>query len=430
MKKQEAEHIKFADILKLKPNQKQEKPNLQSDSINLSEKQLSNPLSLEALKKDDQVIGTRSEVDLLANDQVTDQVENVNDQLLSLPNSGSLPKNENLAYQNSRLPNSDSLLNTGSLPIAGSLLSMSSLLITGRLPNSGSLPKVTLWDGLEEVKGYSKIPNLYLDKLARLLDPTEQAIYLQLFRLSWGYGKELCNIGLPKLAERANVGKSTAQLAIKRLLDKKLIEKIDWSIGKGKDQGTIYRLPLPLSLLESGSLPVNNSLPKSNSLPYSDTIKDHDDDHDDLKRQDHHLTRNVQPTNLSEHEKAVMMMYQKITDNPWTKADSDTYTKVKAIPIEKIEIALRLASERAKNRPNSFAFFIKEILSVSSPKKQSRSQQKKAMEAIMNNIRNSKVGSSNYTISDFAFDVKEACIREDVAFDNNIFDELLSKQRS
>ncbi|MFY9227679.1 MAG: hypothetical protein WAQ98_33710, partial [Blastocatellia bacterium] len=72
----------------------------------------------------------------------------------------------------------------------------------------------------------------------------------------------------------------------------------------------------------------------------------------------------------------------------------------------------------------------KEILSVSSPKKQSRSQQKKAMEAIMNNIRNSKVGSSNYTISDFAFDVKEACIREDVTFDNNIFDELLSKQRT
>jgi len=274
-----------------------------------------------------------------------------------------------------------------------------------------------------DLVGYYKIPNFVDDELLPTLSIIEQVIYRRLYRLSYGFNKQTTDsVGLSRLAEKCNLGTTAIKKALKSLEQRGLIQvhSDNSRDPKGGNRYTVFtNFPN-----RQGSTRLRREKTKSPN----DYIKD--DDHDDLKRQDHHHALNAQVANITEHQQQVMMMYQKITENAWTKADSDTYTTVKNIPLEKIEIALRLASERAKNRPNSFAFFIKEILSVSSPKKQSRSQQKKAMEAIMNNIRNSKVGSSNYTISDFAFDVKEACIREDVTFDNNIFDELLAKQRS
>jgi len=293
-----------------------------------------------------------------------------------------------------------------------------------------------------QLPGY-RTPNILDDEIMPNLIPSEQVILRRLFRLSYGFNRTITDpVSYSKLAEKCHLGLSAVKDALKSLQMKNLI-KIVGDNRHNPGGGNCYLITLPLfesvseitNKSEDGYLStrsLNNSvatkLSRYTTKPLNDYIKD-DDDHDDLKRQDHHQAGNVQLTNLSEHQQQVMMMYEKTTENVWTKADSDAYMKIKNIPLEKIEIALRLASDRAKNRPNSFAFFIKEILSVSSPKKQSRSQQKKAMEAIMNNIRNSKVGSSNYTISDFAFDVKEACIREDIVFDNNIFDELIEKKK-
>jgi hypothetical protein len=271
-----------------------------------------------------------------------------------------------------------------------------------------------------------RIPHQELDYLFKELDTSEFKLYLRLYRLSHGWGQEICRVGDNNLMETLNMSKNSIRGAKQGLISKKLLEIIQ-IVNLGPKGYTEYRVIRTGEMLGQ---PNSNWYQKgTSSKKVTDTKKvpnkeDHDDDY---LNKDHHQNKVVL---ITEHQQQVMMIYQKITENVWTKADSDTYMKIKNIPLEKIEIALRLASERAKNRPNSFAFFIKEILSVSSPKKQSRSQQKKAMEAIMNNIRNSKVGSSNYTISDFAFDVKEACIREDVTFDNNIFDELLAKQRT
>ena len=100
--------------------------------------------------------------------------------------------------------------------------------------------------------------------------------------------------------------------------------------------------------------------------------------------------------------------------------------KIKNIPLDKIEIAIRLATQRASSRPNSFAYFVKEILSVASPKTNC-SKQKKAMQKIIEQIKNSKIGMS-YSISDLSYWVKEACLRDDIAFDNDLLDEILNKK--
>jgi hypothetical protein len=69
------------------------------------------------------------------------------------------------------------------------------------------------------------------------LTATEQVIYLQLYRLTWGYGRARCQIGFPKLAERAGVGETTARVAAKGLIRKGLVRKVSLVLGKNIDQG-------------------------------------------------------------------------------------------------------------------------------------------------------------------------------------------------
>ncbi len=260
---------------------------------------------------------------------------------------------------------------------------------------------------LTPTQGFLKLPNWILDSLPTLVDSNEQLMYIHLYRLSHGFGKDQCLVSLDKLAERTGFSKRTVQTVLQNLENKGLITKLGHSFGKGVIQGTIFRIADIASLADIAS-PVENA-----SLAKFTTIKDHHDDH--LKEIDH-------------HQKEVMMIYQKITGNPWTKADTDNYIKIKDTSIEKIEVAIRLATQRATNRPNSLAYFVKEILSVANPSKQNRSQRKKAMEKIVDRVRNSFVGSS-YSMSDFTYKVKDLCLKEDINFDNDLYDEILGKKK-
>lgn len=113
-------------------------------------------------------------------------------------------------------------------------------------PNVSLDAKISdLWASIPETKGYSKQFHAITDHLFRLLDPIEQAIYTQLFQLTHGFSKPTCVISLPRLAERANIGTTAAHGAIKRLVTKGLVEKRTWIVGRGKEQGIEFSLPLP-----------------------------------------------------------------------------------------------------------------------------------------------------------------------------------------
>ena len=53
-----------------------------------------------------------------------------------------------------------------------------------------------------------------------------------------------------------------------------------------------------------------------------------------------------------------------------------------------------------------------------------RAWRKKQLERIVRRIRENAVGRVEYSHGDFAEDVKRACARETVPFDNDIFNEL------
>ncbi|MFY9225524.1 MAG: hypothetical protein WAQ98_22800 [Blastocatellia bacterium] len=267
-----------------------------------------------------------------------------------------------------------------------------------------------LFDNRE--KGFF-IPNWIEDELMPTLEISEQVVLRRIIRLTIGFHRSITDpVGSLKLAEKCNMSESGVKKAIRSLEQKRMIAVHRDFSGNRYTGGNKYEI-----LFQN-----EQKTPGYEITPLaSNSIKD--DDHDDLKRQDHHQTV---MSNISDHKKAVMMTYQEITGNLWSKADHTNYEKIKHIPIEKIEVALRLANDRATNRPNSFAFFIKEILGSVNVKPQSRATRKKVMQKIVERVRNASVGS-NISPSEFVHKVKEACLREDAAFDNDLFNEVIGK---
>lgn len=173
-----------------------------------------------------------------------------------------------------RLPDSDSLPDNDRLPNTGSQPEIGA---PGRQndwqPDSDSLPDsdgqvVDLMASLPKVAGHLRVPNSIADHLLCQLTADEQAVFFQLFRLSWGYGKSSCSISNPRLSERSNVKMTSMKTAIKRLEARGLISKKATTLGYGKEQGIEYRVSHPDSQSDS------DRQPKSGSQPASATIKE------------------------------------------------------------------------------------------------------------------------------------------------------------
>lgn len=101
---------------------------------------------------------------------------------------------------------------------------------------------------------FTKIENCFFDNLAKILTAPAQIVYFQLYRLSYGWGQEQCQIGYKTLSERTSLSRNTIICAIKELHQKKFIEEISWS-----QQGSIYHIFLPRNML-ANSIP-NGGIP-------------------------------------------------------------------------------------------------------------------------------------------------------------------------
>jgi len=126
---------------------------------------------------------------------------------------------------------------------------------------------------------------------------------------------------------------------------------------------------------------------------------------------------------------AVRSTYENVTGNLWSQSDSETYAEhgLNQVPVERIISALEAVSRRSPVKINSFKYFVKEITAIPDPR--NRVRQKKQLGNIVRLIRDNSVGRANYSEIDFREDVKCACAREGVVFDNDIYDELVGGRR-
>jgi len=109
-------------------------------------------------------------------------------------------------------------------------------------PSTADNPEADFKHSLPEKAGRLDLPHRYTDHACSLLSPDEQAVYLQLYRLSWGWGKDTCFISNPRLSERSNVPETTLRRVVKKLVAKKLAEILDRKFGSQREQGIVYRV--------------------------------------------------------------------------------------------------------------------------------------------------------------------------------------------
>jgi hypothetical protein len=144
------------------------------------------------------------------------------------------------------LSNMDRLSNVDSLSCGGGggcpvdrLSTLDSLSILDNQPTEDSSDVLSV---IPPVAGHTTLPHAYTDHLARWLSPDEQAVYVQLYRLSWGWGKDTCFISNRRLSERSGMPETSMRRAVRKLIAKRLIEKTDRVFGSNAEQGIEYRV--------------------------------------------------------------------------------------------------------------------------------------------------------------------------------------------
>ncbi len=94
----------------------------------------------------------------------------------------------------------------------------------------------------------------FFDSLLPYLTPSEQAVYLRLWRLSHGDGKDHCAIRYEDLAKLAHVSRSTLKRTLKKLSQRKLV-KVEW-YTKRASVFTVFVRPLsPIKTIDLGITP-------------------------------------------------------------------------------------------------------------------------------------------------------------------------------
>jgi hypothetical protein len=262
--------------------------------------------------------------------------------------------------------------------------------------------------------GYLKLPNEILDAILPYLDPSEAVIFLRLYRLSVGFNQTCCTVGMAALMRACNVSESTCRRALRRLTDIGLVHPLE-VVNTRELKGTTYRIDTGINLKPASG----RHRYQTDTGVKTGPNKDSDDD---LIHNNHHQSAKP-PDDDSPHLQEVKALYAHITGNPWLDSDTQAYSenRLAKVPVATVKGVMVAVKERSASRINSFNYFVKEILASNDPP--NRQQQKRALARIVKRIRELRVGA-NDSIVDFVDNVKRACAREGVVFDNDLFNSL------
>jgi hypothetical protein len=302
------------------------------------------------------------------------------------------------------------------------------------------------------VKGELRVPNTINFSVFPTLNPFAKAIYYQLFLLSHGFRKDTCLISLAKLARVVLMSQRKVQDTVAYLEKGGLIKKLETKLG-GSTRGILFLVPLPATSTAPDAT-VERSATKAGGAtqaPHATqarharvapraTNKEKLDD--DLKENHHQRAEKLQSGSepvenhsqaaaprergevADEHLALVRTAYERATGNRWIKSDLEAYEQngLRTLPAEKIISALEAVANRTPAKINSFRYFVKALARSDNPR--SRAWRKKQLDKVVRRISENAVGRSDYSTSDFVEDVKRACAREAVPFDNDLFNEL------
>lgn len=276
---------------------------------------------------------------------------------------------------------------------------------------------------IDDQKGETNIPNLILDRLPEILEPSAFLLYLRLYRLSYGFHKTTCTVGLKKLANSLNMGVRTIERSIKKLEIIGLIEKQGTNFGKGL-KGNHYLVNLPNT--HAKMTPVAKMTTMAKSTPDVILATNKDDYIKEHNNKSHHLKTRAHDT----HAMGTMMTYESVTGNRWTTADEKIYEELKDIPMETIQLVIKSAYERALSPPRSLAYFKQEILFQASPQLSipNKKKTKTALRKIAERIQNLMIGSDS-SVSEIVDRIKQQAAEDGIPYGGGLIDEVLEDMR-
>src|SRR5206468_69106 len=251
-----------------------------------------------------------------------------------------------------------------------------------------------------------------------------------------------CIVGLAKLAKLVLMSQRKVQDTIAYLETRGLIKRLRAVLG-GPSKGSVYQVPLPATDTAPGATVAGSADVADDATVARDATNKYDDD---LKRKSSSKGRKFatdgdpvenlenhscaaepreRQENTDRHFALVRAAYERATGNRWRKSDSEAYNEngLQKVPAEKIISTLEAVARRTPAKINSFKYFVKEVVTLQDPR--NRAWQKKQLEKIVRRIRDTSVGRAGYSRIDFTDDVKCACAREGVAFDHDLFNELV-----
>ncbi len=306
--------------------------------------------------------------------------------------------------------------------------------------NLTTVDNLATLDKLTEVKGELRVPNTIIDSLLPTLEPAAALVYLRLYRLSRGYRK--LHRGAAKARNRytgASFGGRTKGI--------QFFVKVPAGEGANLTTldvvSTVANLTTVAKMTTLANLASNkdDDLLNTNhhqsgeepSFPQSPTIEPQEarvarrETCDPLgSNKTSAVTARVKNESPPlDHLAQTITAYTSVTRNPWLQTDTVAYLQhhVGQVAVEKVKMVIQTAFQRAESRVNSFSYFVKEILAVSDPR--ILGVRRKALATIIRRIRANHTGLSKYGVADLVFDVKNACPREGVIFDNDLFNEVM-----
>ena len=294
------------------------------------------------------------------------------------------------------------------------------------------------WRSIE----HTRIPQVVFDEVLPTLPVAAQALYVQLLRLTLGFQRRMCHVSLDVLKYRCNQSLASVKRHLELLIRRGLVRKVAVRYG-GRDRGT-YLMPVIPGVLgeaESSQLTMSQlnmsqltesqlstsqltesqlTMSQLNMSQLTMSHKKYDDDDFEIKH--HHQKADDDD---SPHLRKVKEIYTQLTGNAWTAADTRAYREngIEQYGLEHVEAVMAAVAERAPERINSFAYFVREIAAAARP--ESRGARKRRLERIVRRVQQLHVGAANYGLADLVEDVKRACAREGVPFDTDLFNEII-----
>lgn len=128
-------------------------------------------------------------------------------------------------------------------------------------------PTIVQQSTVDKAKGYYQVYNDMSDRLVPelKLSPYEQAVLHRLYRLSWGWKKEECEVGMGGLAKHCVMSKSQVKRSLLSLQEKGLIENLG-TFKHGAREGNRYKVLPGLGTITGEGIVKETIVPEEQSV--------------------------------------------------------------------------------------------------------------------------------------------------------------------